>query len=380
MFYTTSEIRASDKKGQAAFDTLLQEAGIKRDKNLDYVAGLYAQLYGDDDNFTGGAFGANGGQKLVAAGACFANTLRCLAVDCSMQGEGLMAQLVTHLVNYQLAKGNVHLFLYTKPENDFIFSALGFYEVARLESVANVVANSGVLLMENRKNGFSEFLENIKTQSDAANSTQKNLATKTAALVMNCNPFTLGHRYLIEEAAQENDTVHLFVVSEDLSFFPFAARYRLIQEGCSDLPNVILHETGSYMISSAVFPSYFLKDEALAIEAQARLDIAIFTRIASALGITVRYVGEEPFSEVTGIYNKIMRERLLEAGIQTRVFRRKEEAGSPISASSVRKLLQEGRIEETKLLVPETTYRYFLSAEGQRIIETLKQAKNVVHY
>ena len=346
MAHTISEIRPSDKRGQEKFDALLQRAGIKRDSNLDYIAGLY------DDDYT-----------LVAAGACFANTLRCLAVDCGYQGEGLLAPVVTHLLNYEISRGNTHLFLYTKCENDRLFSSLGFHEIIRV--------GNEILLMENRKDGFSHFLENLEKQKRPG---------KTAALVMNCNPFTLGHRYLVEKAARENDFVHLFVVSEDVSFFPFADRYSLIQQGCAEFPNVILHETASYMISSAVFPSYFLKDETPVIEVQARLDLAIFTRIAGAVGASVRYVGDEPFSVVTGIYNRIMRDSLPLAGIECIVLPRKEREGAPISASAVRKLLQAGRIEDTKALVPETTYRYFFSENGRNVIGKIQSAENVAHY
>ena len=37
---------------------------------------------------------------------------------------------------------------------------------------------------------------------------------------MNCNPFTLGHKYIVEKAARENDNVIIFVVEEDKSSFP----------------------------------------------------------------------------------------------------------------------------------------------------------------
>ena len=340
MAFKISEIHPSDKRSQSQFDSLIQKEGIRRDNNLDYIAGLY------DDDF-----------NLLATGACYANTLRCLAVDGEHRGEGLMPHIVAHLVDHQLDRGNTHLFLYTKCENDIIFAALGFYEIARVENE--------VLLMENRRNGFSKrFLDDIRAQKKPG---------KIAALVMNCNPFTLGHRHLVEQAASENDFVHLFVVSEDASHFPFTDRFNLVKDGCADIPNVILHQTESYMISSAVFPSYFLKDESAAIEAQAKLDLAIFTQIAAAANITRRYAGDEPFSEVTRTYNEMMLVELPLSGIECIVLPRKENNGIPISASSVRKLLREGHIEETKALVPETTYRYFYSASGQDVIKTLQK-------
>ena len=347
--YQISEIRPSDKRSQKQLDSLLKKEGIQRDNNLDYIVGLY-----------------DGDYNLLAAGACFANTLRCLVVDGERRGEGFMPSIVTHLITRQMDRGNTHLFLYTKCENADIFAALGFYEIARVENE--------VLLMENQRRGFSRFLENIRSQKTH----QKQ--SKIAALVMNCNPFTLGHRHLVARAACENDCVHLFVVSEDVSFFPFADRYSLVKEGCADFSNVVLHQTGSYMISSAVFPSYFLKDELAAIEAQAKLDLAIFTQIAAAAGATRRYVGDEPFSVVTGKYNEIMRDKLPSAGIECIVLPRKEHDGAPISASSVRRLLHDGRIEDTKALVPETTYRYFFSESGLDVIAKIQKANGVVHY
>ncbi|MCL2568145.1 MAG: [citrate (pro-3S)-lyase] ligase [Oscillospiraceae bacterium] len=341
-----SEISPNDKRGQTAFDRLLKRSGIKRDNNLEYIAGIY------DENY-----------QLIAGGAFFGNTLRCLAVDNAYQGEGLMAPIVSHLVEQQMARGVRHLFLYTKPENATIFSALGFHEVARVDCHA--------LLMENLKNGFDRYLDKLR---------QLRTSGKTAALVMNCNPFTRGHRHLVERTASENDTVHLFVVSEDLSLFPFADRWRLIQEGTADLSNVHLHPTESYMISSAVFPSYFLQDEASAIETQAKLDLAIFGQIAAAAGVTRRYVGEEPFSVVTGLYNQTMHTSLPLRGIECTVVPRLEHNGMPISASRVRKLLQNGQIADTKDLVPESTYRYFSSESGQRVIERIQAEADVVHY
>ncbi|MCL2616252.1 MAG: [citrate (pro-3S)-lyase] ligase [Defluviitaleaceae bacterium] len=341
-----SEITRSDKRGNQQFDKLLQNANIKRDNNLDYIAGIYDADY-----------------NLIAAGGCFGNTLRCLAVDEQHQGDGLMAPVVTHLLEHQMSCGNRHVFLYTKCDNAAIFSSLGFYEIARVDNE--------ILLMENLKNGFDSFLENLRTHAQSGS---------TAALVMNCNPFTLGHRYLVEYAAKKHDTVHLFVVSEDLSLFPFADRYKLIKEGCADLTNVTLHTTGSYMVSTAVFPSYFLKDETAVIEAQTRLDIAIFKRIAQAINTQTRYVGEEPFSLVTGIYNKTMQTMLPLSGIECVVVPRKEQLGAPISASRVRKLLQEGRLEGCKDLVPPTTYNYFFTENGKKILAEIQNAENVVHY
>ena len=343
--YTLSEIRLGDKRGIAELDRLLAKEKIKRDAHLDYIVGLYDD-YG-----------------LVASGACFADTLRCLAVDGAHQGEGLLNRVVSHLVDYQMRRGHSHLFIYTKTDKTRFFADLGFYEIARVDGRA--------AFMENRRNGFSSYLERLSGQKRDGES---------AALVMNCNPFTLGHRYLVEQAALRNDVVHLFAVSEDASLFPFADRYAMIEAGCADLKNVVLHRTESYMISSAVFPSYFLKDEQSAIEVQARLDIALFGKIAAVLGVRRRYVGEEPFSSVTRIYNETMLRELPAAGIELVVVPRREIGGEPVSASRVRQMIHDGRLDEIRPLVPQSTFDYFGTEAGLRIVRRIQAASEVVHY
>jgi len=325
---------------------LLDRVGIRFDNGLDYIAGAY------DKDF-----------HLLAAGACLANTLRCLAVDEAKQGVGLMASMVSHLAEYQISKGNTHLFIYTHAGKAPLFTSLGFYEIARVDGI--------VSFLENRRTGFPDYLRKLEACRREGVS---------AALVMNCNPFTLGHRYLIEQAAGENDTVHLFVVSEDVSFIPFADRYRLIKEGCSDLENVILHQTGSYMISNAVFPAYFLEDEDAAIDAQARLDLQLFSHIAGVLGISRRYVGEEPYSRVTGMYNRIMAEQLPAHGLACVIIPRLEAGGQTVSASRVRQLIHDGSLEAIKELTSPEVYRYFSSEAGLAAVRRIREAAQVTHY
>lgn len=166
--------------------------------------------------------------------------------------------------------------------------------------------------MEKDPNGFTCYLDHLAEK--------KTPQGRIAAIVMNANPFTLGHRYLVEQACKENDWLHLFMVSEDASYFPYAVRKRLIKEGTADLKNIIYHDSGPYIISSATFPSYFQKDDLAVIESHANLDLAIFVKIAERLGIKARYVGEEPTSTVTRRYNEIMAQRLPEAGICCRII------------------------------------------------------------
>jgi len=358
--YIISQISPSDTRANKQINELLLAEGIRRDANLDYTCGMY-----DEE------------MNIIATGSCFGNTLRCMAVSSAHQGEGLMNQIVTHLFSVQFERGNTHLFLYTKCNSAKFFGDLGFYEIARIDGQ--------IVFMENRKTGFTSYLEKLKKETEQSGVFQRfsgndSAKTKIAALVMNANPFTLGHQYLVEKAAAENDILHLFIVSEDQSLVPFSVRKKLVLEGTGHLKNIIYHESGPYIISNATFPSYFQKDADAVMESHANLDLTIFVRIAQALGINYRYVGEEPNSQVTGIYNEIMAKKLPENQIACKIIPRKEANGSVISASTVRTALKSGKMELLKTLVPETTLRYFQSEEAAPVIEKIKAAQNVVHH
>lgn len=345
--YTITQINPSNKYGNRLVDELLTTEGIRRDANLDYTCGMY-----DDE------------MNLIATGSCFGNTLRCMAVSHEHQGEGLMNSIVSHLIEVQFSHGNTHLFLYTKCDSARFFGDLGFYEIARI--------NGQIVFMENRRTGFSGYLNSLEKQKEPA--------LRVAALVMNANPFTLGHQYLVEKAASENDILHLFIVSEDASLVPFSVRKKLVMEGTAHLKNIRYHDSGPYIISNATFPSYFQRDEQAVIESHAMLDLTVFTKIASALGINRRYVGEEPTSLVTGIYNQIMSEKLPENGIECVIVPRKENKGTVISASTVRQALKEENWPLLEELVPTTTLNYFKSPEARPVIDKIQESENVIHY
>ena len=345
--YTITQINPSDKYGNRLVNELLTAEGIRRDANLDYTCGMY-----DDE------------MNLIATGSCFGNTLRCMAVSHTHQGEGLMNSIVSHLIEVQFSRGNTHLFLYTKCDSARFFGDLGFYEIARI--------NGQIVFMENKRTGFSGYLKSLEKQKESA--------PRVAALVMNANPFTLGHQYLVEKAASENDILHLFIVSEDASLVPFSVRKKLVMEGTAHLKNIRYHDSGPYIISNATFPSYFQKDEQAVIKSHAMLDLTVFTKIASALGINRRYVGEEPTSLVTGIYNQIMSEKLPENGIECVIVPRKENKGAVISASTVRQALKEENWPLLAELVPETTLNYFKSPDARPVIDKIQASENVIHY
>lgn len=345
MAYTIAKVRPNDSRTLAQVDALLEREGIRRDAHLDYICALLDES-----------------SQVVATGSCFGNTLRCFAVSDDHQGEGLLNQVVTHLIAVQLERGNVGLFLYTKLSTARFFSDLGFYEITRVEDT--------LVFMENRRNGFADYLKALARYKGGP----------SAAIVMNANPFTLGHQYLVERAAAQWDRVHLFLVSEEASLVPFNLRKKLVQAGVAHLPNVCLHDSGPYIISGATFPSYFLKEEDAVIRGHALLDLAVFVRIAQALEIVCRYVGEEPASRVTGLYNEIMSRELPRAGIECRVTPRLAVEGQAVSASTVRRALRDGDWTALRRMVPPSTCDYFTSPEAAPVLERIRRAGDVIHY
>jgi [citrate (pro-3S)-lyase] ligase len=291
------------------------------------------------------------GDTIAATGSLDGNVIKCVAVSPDYQSEGLAASVLTDLIAEAFRRGQHHLFLFTKPENETLFGGLGFYPVAK---------TGDVLLMENRKNGVAGFVAGMERPDVPA------AGGPVGAIVANCNPFTRGHLYLIEEAARQCAALHLFIVSEDKSAFPAEDRYNMVRAGVSRLPGVCVHRTGPYLVSSVTFPDYFLKDTARAGEVNTALDLAVFAeRFALPLGISRRFVGEEPFDPLTREYNRQMREILPRYGIEVREIPRLEEAGAAISASRVRKLLEGGDLRAVKELVPPATYEYLERGKKQ---------------
>ena len=355
-----SKIYLSDKHALAMADQLLQAEGIRRDANLDYLCGIY-----DDD------------MQLIAVGGCFENTLRCFAVDSNHRGEALLNIIVTHLLEVQQERGNLHCFVYTKPSTCKLFESLGFYTVAAVPGE--------LVFLENKRRGFASYLDHLSDESEqhqaaAGFAVNESAAVPAGAIIMNANPFTLGHRYLVEQAARECRVLHLFIISDDASLFPTGVRRQLVEAGTADLGNIIYHATGSYLISRATFPSYFQKDNTAVSRGHALLDTMLFERIAAHLGITDRYVGEEPFSQTTNLYNSVMLDELPRHGITPHVISRREIDGEAISASEVRHLLQSDDWSKLQSLVPQTTLDFLQSPAAAPIIERIKATADVTHH
>jgi [citrate (pro-3S)-lyase] ligase len=253
-----------------------------------------------------------------------------------------------------------HLFLFTTTNSAPRFVSLGFRTVAAAASSA---------LLEWGRPGIEEFLAGFAETAGSE-------TCDASCVVVNCNPFTLGHRYLIEQAAAASDRLYALVVKEDMSEFSFDIRFRLVREGVSDIDNVVVASAGDYAVSGATFPSYFTRGEDLA-STHAELDLEVFaSRIAPALRVTRRFVGEELFSGVTRIYNQTMKRVLPPHGIQVTELKRLEIRGEPVSASRVRRLLGEGRIEEARELVPSHTRFFFETPEFESILKAIVKKRS----
>lgn len=306
--------------------TLARMEAFLRSVGLDYDDGVEYSVCLLDDDFS-----------ILAAGSVEGGVLKCLAVSPDHQGEGLAATLVSQLVRYAAEQGRTHLFLYTKPGNRALFAGLGFYPILKTDEI---------LFMENKRDGFRQFLEGLRRESPACGGI-------VGAIVANCNPFTLGHRYLVEQALGQCDLLHLFLLSEDHSDFSARDRFRMAQAGTADLPRLVLHGTGDYLISHATFPTYFFKDKAQAGQANCRLDLELFAReIAPALGITRRFIGTEPLCPVTHAYNEAMKTLLPPYGITVTELPRLARDGVPVSASEVRRCLAQQDEARLRQLVP----------------------------
>ncbi|MDE6053950.1 MAG: adenylyltransferase/cytidyltransferase family protein [Lachnospiraceae bacterium] len=183
---------------------------------------------------------------------------------------------------------------------------------------------------------------------------------QTGAVVMNCNPFTKGHRYLIEQALDIVDKLYLFVVEEDKSYFKFEDRFNMVKAGVSDLENIHVVPSGKYVISKDTFAQYFEKECVQSVESM-DYDLYIFGAVVAAeLGIQYRFVGEEPFDKVTRQYNETMKRILPGFGVEVIEFPRNSlnKNGEIISATLVRKAIKEKDMDMIEKLCPNSTCNY----------------------
>lgn len=339
--------------------------------------------------------------EMIAGGGLKGNVIKCVAVDDAHKGEAIANTLISHLIAHANEKGHSNVMLFTKPKNRQLFESLSFRLLA--EAPEAVLMETGIGGINNTVEALKKIREEsekykeynkeckennkeCKENSEECKEEEKtNLNTSTpqhhntttpqhlnpsapqplttttplrGVVVMNCNPFTLGHRYLIEQAAKQVERLFVMVVREDCSLFAYAERKAMVEQGVAHLKNVTVIDGSEYAISQATFPTYFLKRLDDAADTQMLLDLDLFRRhIAPALGATVRFVGTEPTDRLTRRYNQLMHEVLADV----RETARLEKEGNAVSASRVRKAMEQGDMSTIRQLVPPTTLPYIIA-------------------
>jgi len=273
--------------------------------------------------------------KIIASAAKSGDVFKMIAVSCEYQSQDLVAKLVSELIQIAHSEGIFHYFIFTKLIYQIHFESLGFNHLVSYKEIG---------LFEMGHPQFDEYYNNIEI-----------IDNNTGSIVMNCNPFTLGHRYLIEEALKQVDYLIIFIVEEDKSFFDFKTRFELVKKGVSDLENVLVLPSGPYIISDVTFPTYFLKTLDNLAEYYTNIDILMFEEIMKKLNIKKRFVGSEPTDKLTAYYNQQLTKNLKDRLI---VFKRKEVNNQVISASLVRKYLETKDFDKIRHLVNDFTFNY----------------------
>ncbi len=298
----------------------------------------------DDVDYYACVFRLGDDEEILAGGGLKGKVIKCIAVNDTLREEGFSSRLISHLMSEANQQGHDSVSVFTKPENRDIFEAMGFQLIAK--------APRAILLEYG--NGLRDYCHYL--------SGQRRLG-RSGVIVMNANPFTLGHRYLIEEAARQVEWLHIIIVREDLSLFSYAERLEMVRRGTTDLLNVNVIEGSDYAVSATTFPTYFLKQLSDATDTQILLDLDLFAHfIAPHLGISVRFVGTEPTDLTTKRYNKLMQVTLKEYGYDViEVSRKCCDDGKAVSASRVRALLSEGDYTAASMLCPITTQPFLLS-------------------
>lgn len=336
----------------------LQANGLRYD-DVDYYAALV-----DESS-----------DEIVAGGGLKGGVIKCVAVADGHKGEAVANQIVSHLIAKANAAGHQCVKLFTKPQNRPLFESLSFRFLAEAPEA---------ILMETGVGGIAKYSEELRAKSEECNcyllagrnsvevdSTKLSVDTvkwSVGVIVMNCNPFTLGHRYLIERSSELVERLYVVVVREDCSMFSYSERKAMVSQGVKDLGNVVVVDGSDYAVSATTFPTYFLKRISDATDTQILLDLDIYLRhIAPALGANVRFVGSEPTDPLTRRYNELMRQQLGDDHICE--IPRMEKYGSVVSASRVRRAIEANSLWQAIKLVPSSTIPYIIAHLATRALQ-----------
>lgn len=294
--------------------------------------------------------------QIIATGSAEGNILKYFFSKDEYQGQGLMGIIYNSLLNHLLESGYNSFFVFTTPCNKAIFQSLGLKEV---------LSTGRVSLFEGGFYNYQKWIKGVQSSIKSKNGIR-------GAMVVNCNPMTLGHKYLIETALKKVDDLLVFVVEEDSSIFPFKDRFNIVKDELKDYKNITVIKGGPYIISQGTFPTYFIKKKDEMLDIYTELDGSIFAeRIAKDLEIDIRFFGEEPIDLVTLNYNNTLKKILEDSSISVEIIKRKQLNNTIISASYVRGLLKDNNIEDAYKFLPKATIEYLQSNDGQMIVEKL---------
>lgn len=257
--------------------------------------------------------------EIVATVSVKKNLIKFFYIDDKYQGEGLAIELINSALEDIIAKGYRSYFVFTKAKNENIFTSLSMDVIEKTDDV---------VLLEGGFFKYKDWIETIKKDLDK---------DEYNAIVMNANPLTLGHEYLVDKALENDRDLIIFVLEEDASYFSTRDRCEIVKKHYQGNNRVHVYKSGPYIISRATFPTYFLKKDTDKLKVYTELDAKIFAkRIAKDLNIKKRYFGTEPIDKVTEKYNEMMKKILYEYGVESEFIERKIMDGEVISASKVR--------------------------------------------
>lgn len=308
--------------------------------------------------------------EMIAGGGLKGSVIKCVAVADGHKGEAVANVIVSHLIAKANAEGCQCVKLYTKPDNRQLFESLSFRLIAE---------SPNAILMETGVGGIEKYSEELRVKSEELRvkseelkndeSVVSNARKPIGVIVMNANPFTLGHRFLVEQSSELVERLYVVVVREDCSMFSYNERKAMVSQGVRDIGNVVVVDGSDYAVSAATFPTYFLKQLSDATDTQIILDLDLYRRrIAPALGATIRFFGSEPTDPLTRRYNELMHQQLGEEHVHE--IQRKQQEGSAISASRVRKAMMEGCLWDAIQLVPPTTIPYIIGHLASMALQT----------
>lgn len=330
------ELHPTIPRQRRQIEMFLQTNGLRYD-DVDYYAAIV-----DESS-----------DEMIAGGGLKGSVIKCVAVADGHKGEAVANVIISHLIAKANAEGCQCVKLYTKPDNRQLFESLSFRLIAE---------SPNAILMETGVGGIEKYSEELRVKSEELKNDESvvsNARKPIGVIVMNANPFTLGHRFLVEQSSELVERLYVVVVREDCSMFSYNERKAMVSQGVRDIGNVVVVDGSDYAVSAATFPTYFLKQLSDATDTQIILDLDLYRRrIAPALGATIRFFGSEPTDPLTRRYNELMHKQLGEEHVHE--IQRKQQEGSAISASRVRKAMMEGCIWDAIQLVPPTTIPYII--------------------